>query len=344
MNNLADKIRGSSTIKEADIITKSKVYNTKDMIDTEIPGLNIALSGDIDGGLAPGVLVLAGPSKHFKSAFALIMAAAYQRKYPESVILFYDSEFGVPESYFKSWGVDMERVVHTPITDIEELKHDLMIQLKNITRGEKVIIIIDSIGNLASKKEIDDAIDGKSVADMTRAKAFKSFFRMITPRLTLKDIPMIAINHTYQEMGLYPKEIVSGGRGVTLAADNVWILGRQQEKDGKEISGYNFIINVEKSRYVKEKSKIPITVTYDAGIMKWSGLFNIALEGGYINKASVGYYTSINTGEDKFRESDLTNNEEFWKDILEKTNFKEYVKNKYMVDGRSISIDEEEEV
>jgi hypothetical protein len=41
-----------------------------------------------------------------------------------------------------------------------------------------------------------------------------------------------------------------------IQPDNIFILGHQQEKDGTEIVGYNFIINVEKSRYVKEKSKI----------------------------------------------------------------------------------------
>ncbi len=36
-----------------------------------------------------------------------------------------------------------------------------------------VIIVVDSVGNLASKKEVDDALEGKSVADMTRAKQMK---------------------------------------------------------------------------------------------------------------------------------------------------------------------------
>lgn len=211
MNKLMDKLKKTSTIKETAILMKSKIYNQKDMIQTYVPMINVALSGSVDGGLTPGVTVLAGPSKHFKSAFALIMAAAYQQKYSDGVILFYDSEFGTPTSYYETFGVDKERVIHTPITDAEQLKHDIMTQLKNIERGDKICIIVDSIGNLASKKEVEDAIEGNSVADMTRAKAFKSLFRMITPHLTLKDIPLIAINHTYKEIGKYPKDIVSGG-------------------------------------------------------------------------------------------------------------------------------------
>ena len=91
------------------------------------------------------------------------------------------------------------------------------------------MIVIDSIGNLASKKEVEDALDQKSVADMSRAKQIKSLFRMVTPHLTLKDIPTVVVNHTYKEIGMFPKDIVGGGTGSYYSADNIYILGRQQE-------------------------------------------------------------------------------------------------------------------
>ena len=150
-----------------------------------------------------------------------------------------------------------------------------MSQLNDLERTDQVMIIVDSVGNLASKKEVDDALDGKSVADMTRAKQMKSLFRMITPHLTLKDIPAVVVNHTYKEIGLFPKDIVSGGTGIYYSADNIFIIGRQQEKKGTDVVGYNFIINVEKSRYVREKSKIPIEVSWEGGISKWSGLLDM---------------------------------------------------------------------
>ena len=83
-------------------------------------------------------------------------------------------------------------------------------QLEGLDRNDKVVVMIDSVGNLASKKELEDAINEKSVADMSRAKALKGLFRMCTPYLNMKNIPLIAVNHTYMEMGLFPKAIVSG--------------------------------------------------------------------------------------------------------------------------------------
>lgn len=284
MSNLLSKLQKNSTIKDTAILQESKFFNAKDLIQTPVPMINVALSGRLDGGLAPGLTVFAGPSKHFKTAFALMLAKSYMDKYEDAVVLFYDSEFGSPQSYFDSFGIDTSRVLHTPITDIEQLKHDSMAQLANIERGDHVIVIVDSVGNLASKKEVEDALEGKSVADMTRAKQLKSLFRMVTPHLTIKDIPMIVVNHTYKEVGLFPKDVVSGGTGIYYSADNIYIIGRQQEKEGQELVGYNFIINVEKSRYVREKSRIPVEVSFEGGISKWSGLLDVAQAGGFVVK------------------------------------------------------------
>ena len=332
---IMDKLQKNSRIKETAQLDKSKLFSNKDMTKTPVPMINVALSGDPDGGLSSGLTVLAGPSKHFKTSFGLLMAAAYLDKYEDAVLLFYDSEFGSPQQYFKSFGIDTSRVLHSPITNVEELKFDLVNQLENIERTDKVIIMIDSVGNLASKKELEDAMNEKSVADMSRAKALKGLFRMTTPYLTMRDIPLLAVNHTYQEIGLFPKAVVSGGTGIYYSSDNIWIIGRQQEKKGTEIMGYNFVINVEKSRFVREKSKIPIAVTWEGGIESYSGLLDVALEGGYVAKPTIGWYSKVDktTGEieDKKVRVAETLKESFWKPIFANTDFKEYLKRKYEV-------------
>ena len=346
MSSLMEKLAKNSTIKATSNIMDSKVFGKKDMAPTPVPMVNVALSGRIDGGLVPGLLMLAGPSKHFKSAFALLMAAAYQKKYPDAVVLFYDSEFGTPQSYFESFGVDMDRVIHTPITDVEQLKFDIMQQLDGLDKKDNVCIVIDSIGNLASKKEVEDAMSGKSVADMSRAKQMKSLFRMVTPHLNLKDIPLVAVNHTYKEIGLYPKDIVSGGTGAYYSADAIWIIGRQQEKEGKDIAGYHFIINIEKSRHVREKSKIPVTVTFEGGISKWSGLMEVAESGGYIVKPKMGWYEAVDpkTGEvlcDKMmRAKEIVDNKEFWLMMFEKTDLATFIKEKYTMASKTLLDDD----
>lgn len=346
--SVLDKLKKSSRVKGADILADSKFFSEKDLTTTPVGMVNVALSGSIDGGLASGLTVLAGPSKHFKTSFALLMAGAYLKKHKDAALLFYDSEFGSPQAYFESFDIDTSRVLHCPVTNIEELKFDLVSQLKEITRKDKVIIIIDSVGNIASKKEVEDAMSGKSVADMSRAKQMKSLFRMVTPHLNLKDIPLVAVNHTYKEIGLYPKDIVSGGTGAYYSADAIWIIGRQQEKVDKEIKGYHFIINIEKSRHVREKAKIPVSVTFEGGISKWSGLMEVAEAGGYVVKPKVGWYEAVDpsTGEvlcDKMmRAKEIVDNKEFWLMMLEKTDLASFIKEKYTMATKSLLEDDSE--
>jgi len=346
---LKDRLIKNSTIDLTSTLLDSKIFTKKDMIPTPVPMINVALSGSVDGGITPGLTMLAGPSKHFKTGFALLMASSFLRKYKDGIVLFYDSEFGTPQSYFTTFNIPFDSVVHTPITDVEELKFDIMSQMKELTREDRVMIIIDSIGNLASKKEVDDALDGKSVADMSRAKQLKSLFRMITPHLSLKDIPMVVVNHTYKEIGLYPKDIVGGGTGSYYSSDAIWILGRQQEKDADGINGYHFVINIEKSRYVKEKSKIPITVSFNGGINRWSGLLDVALDGGYIVKPKAGWYATVDkeTGEVRqpsMRAGDIVDNKEFWTKMFQDTDFAEYIKNTYKMAMGSIMESEDEDI
>lgn len=329
---LMERLKKASTVKDSAVLGESKIFGKKDLITTPVPMMNVLFGGELDGGFAPGLTQFAGPSKHFKTSFVLLAAKAFLDKYPDDgIILFYDSEFGTPQSYFDSFGIPLEKVFHTPILDIEQLKFDIMQQLDQLNRGDKVFIVIDSIGNLASKKEVEDALAGKSAADMTRAKQLKSLGRMVTPHLTLKDIPMFAVNHIYMTQEMYAKAIVGGGTGLYYSADNIYIVGRQQDKDGTELNGYNFVINVEKSRFVKEKSKVLLNVTFDKGINRWSGLLDVALATGHVTKPKVGWYCRMDpkTGEidlnKSYREKD-TNTEAFWAPLLADPTFKEAVK------------------
>lgn len=468
--SLIEKIKKNSTIKQTATLESSEFFDTKVPVVTDVAAINIGLSGDIDGGLTSGLTTIAGPSKHFKTAFGLVMIKAFLESDPDAIVLFYDSEFGATPKYFESFKIDINRVIHVPIKNVEELKFDAVKQLDGFEKTDKVMVFVDSVGNLASKKEVDDALDGSAKADMTRAKQLKSFFRIVTPYLTMNDIPMVVINHTYDTQEMFSKKVVSGGcvventmiqtpeglkavqdfkegdtvytvdgnrkvthvwnpetlengtpecyeiqfedghkvtcsdkhkflvdgkwveaqnlsagtdvsvkhniryymkiksitkvgelpvydlsieevehyilengvvthnTGVYYSSDNIWIVGRQQEKEGKDIVGWNFIINIEKSRYVIEKSKIPVNVTYDNGISKHSGLLEIAMETGHVTKPKVGWYTRIladsETGEvkeDKNWRAKDTDCDEFWEPILNETDFKEHVRDMFQI-------------
>ena len=318
-SSLLDKMKNAGTSAHASILNQSIFLQDTDQTSTNIPMVNAALSGSVYGGLSSGFTLISGESKSFKTSFALVMASSYMKKHKDSVVLFYDSEFGSPNSYFKHFGVDTSKVIHIPMENIDSFSTDILQRIEEIDRKDKVMIIIDSIGNVASSKEVDDTLEGKTTVDMTRAKKLKALFRMLSTKLIMKDIPVIGITHVYKEMGLFPKNVVSGGTGAVYAANTVWIISRRKIKNtaSKDLEGHEFVINIEKSRFVKEKSKIPITVKYDeSGIEQFSGLLELAVEGGYITKGGAGYY-KLADGEEKYRKGDMLT-EEFWRPIFEK--------------------------
>lgn len=342
MSSLAERLMKKTSLSDASVMSKSTFFGAKETILTDVPVINLALSGYLDQGFSAGLTVLAGPSKHFKSALGLLMCAAYQKKYQDSIILFYDSEFGSSAEYFAAAGVDTERVIHIPIRNIEELKFDIMQKLEEIGKSDKVCIFIDSIGNLASKKEVEDALSEKSVADMTRAKQLKSLFRMVTPHLTISGIPMIAINHVYEEIGMFPKTIVGGGTGIMYSAQTVFIIGRRQVKNEGEsqIQGWEFVLNIEKSRCIREKSAIPFTVTYEGGIEKYSGLLEIARVAGFVVSEKKGWYTRPSIPSDRNWRRKETMSEDFWGPLLEDPAFNDAVHNMYKLGSPSKLTDE----
>lgn len=146
---------------------------------------------------------------------------------------------------------------------------------------------------------------------------------------------------------LYPKQIISGGTGLIYSATQAFIIGKSQEKDGTELAGWNFTLNVEKSRHVKEKSKLTFTVTFDGGVQKYSGLLPLALESGHIIKPKNGWYQRVDmeTGEvieKSYREKQLTT-KEFWQPILDCPKFKQYTKNKFQLSAAYNGFDEAED-
>lgn len=316
-------------------MSDSHVFKRKENIPTELPILNIAFSGDLDGGLVPGLTVIAGPSKSYKSLLTLYCLKAFQEKYPDGVAVFYDCEYGITEDYMRMVGVDPERIIYDEIENVEDLKHKLVKFLREeVSDKDKVFIMIDSVGNLASIKELDDATDGKTVTDMSRAKSLKSLFRMITPYLTKKGIPCVAINHIYMELGLYPKAIVSGGTGIMYSANQVFIMGKSQIKEGTEIVGYDFTINIEKSRFVREKSKLPFSVLNNEGIKKWSSMFELGAEAGFIDTVKSGWYQTVDpeTGEvseTNRRKKDIESDDEFFTKLIASDKFKQFVESKF---------------
>jgi len=324
--SLMDRILKNSSIPLACKLSESQILDEDKPIPTDYPMMNVALKGKLlDGGITPGIIQFCGVSKTFKSSFMLLLASAYLKANPGSLFLFFDNEFGTRKSYFELFDIDPNSVVHLPFQSIEELKFEMVKQLDMLTIDDKVIFGIDSLGLSSSLKELNDAENMKSALDLSRPKSLKSLFRIITPKICLKKIPTIVINHIYNDIStFYPSVVIGGGQGSVLASNSIFVTTKQKLKEGENHVGYKFLLKVNKSRDVKEGTVIPFSIKWDGSMSKYSGLDVIAVDLGIIDKAKEGkrnayQYQTISGNVLKVLEKDVDDAEEFWQTIFKET-------------------------
>lgn len=335
MSNLMSRMmKHAKKLDGAGVLESKRGKIGQALFTTDVPILNLALSGDLHGGMEAGATMLVGDSKTFKTCYCLKLAQCYMDKYDDAVMIFFDSEGGASFEYFDQYGIDASRVLHVPIKDVEDLKARAMTFIDDAELGDHIFFFVDSLGMLPSRKEVNDALDDKSVADMTRAKAFNSFWRMVTIPINQKQLPLVVINHYYETMEMYSKAIIKGGKNNELACNNIWIISKSKIKDGKELTGHIFKINIHKSRKIQEGRALPIEVMYDGGIQRYSGMLEIARAVGWVLMPTNGRY--FRKKYDEFDNGDKPKTwfkkdmgDDFWEPLLNDPEFCEAVNNSF---------------
>ena len=246
--------------------------------------LNAQLSGSIYGGIPNNrVTAIAGEQATGKTFYAIGIASTFLNDHPDGAVFYFDSEAAATPDLFKDRGLDPSRVWHFPIDTIEEFRTQMIRILDNLLKtNEKdrkpLLIILDSLGMLASQKELQDAMDDKQVRDMTKSQTIKSVFRIITSKLGKLKIPMIVTNHTYKTMNPYgdPTDM-GGGSGLKYAASTIMTLTKSKEKDSsKEVIGNIIKVKTYKSRLTKENTQIATRLFFDSrGLDEYYGLLEL---------------------------------------------------------------------
>ena len=296
-----------------DVISKSDFSKITEWIDTGNFHLNAVFSGDLFGGIPNNrTICLAGDSGTGKTFLLLNMVAQAQKM--GYYIIYYDTEGAVDVDNIKSFGVDPDQFDHQPVSDIAKFRTSITTVVKQLMEAKekgsklpKIMICLDSLGMLATTKEIDDAISGNTAADMTRAKSIRSLFRIITSDLTGLGIPFIFTNHTYASTGMFPTVNLSGGGGLIYSASVILALSKAQIKEGTVQTGIIVTVKTLKNRFGKP---IPIKfhIRWDKGMNPYIGMEE------YMNWETCGIQKGNIFSEkdyDKMSEADKNKAQEF---------------------------------
>lgn len=274
------------TISQKTSIVIESESKERGYIDTNIYILNALLSKSIlHGGISKNrFTIFAGEESVGKSYLCYNIAKSAQKEGYN--VIYIDTEFSIELAQLEEFGLDISPnrlmlIRSNKVEDIKIMLAQFLDQLKEqkmkgVDIG-KTILFLDSIGQLASLKEIEDAKEAKNKADMSRAKAIKSLFRIITADLGYLDIPLVATNHIYMSQDLFPVAIQSGGKGVDYSASTIVYLTKAKLKTGEEdeldlnASGIIVTALARKNRNAKPK-KIKFEINHTLGTNRFKGL------------------------------------------------------------------------
>jgi RecA/RadA recombinase len=265
-------------------------------IDTGSYALNAVLSGSIYGGVPNNkVTAFAGESSTGKTFFVLGIVKQFLDANPEGGVIYFDTEAAVTKQMMESRGVDTKRVVISEPDTIQKFRHTALqiiekYQAQSEAKRKPMIMVLDSLGQLSSTKEMEDTAEGKETKDMTKSAILKATFRVLNLKLAKIGVPLLVTNHVYDVVGAYiPTKEMSGGSGLKYTASTIIYLSKRKDKDGTAVVGNIVRCKLQKSRLTKENSQVEVKITYSTGLDRYFGLLEIAEKYGIIKKVSTRY-------------------------------------------------------
>ena len=300
----------------AGLMNEGGVGDIESFVDTGSYIFNALISGSIYKGIPSNkITALAGESGTGKTFFCLGVVQSYLRDNPDAGVVYFESEAAVTKQMIDERGIDGNRMILVPVTTVQEFRTQaiqiLDKYLEQKTEDRKpMMFVLDSLGMLATSKELADSAEGKDTRDMTRAQVVKAIFRILTLKLGKANVPLLVTNHTYDVVGAYiPTKEMGGGSGLKYAASTIIYLSKKKEKDGKDVIGNIIKAKAAKSRLTKENADVETRLYFDArGLDKYYGLLELGEKYGVFerkgNRVVVGnssvYPSAILKDPDKY--------------------------------------------
>jgi recombination protein RecA len=318
----------------ASFLDSNSLSTVNDWIDTGSYALNAIISGSLYGGVPMGRLTaFVGPESCGKTLMANKIMANAQKK--GMYVAYFDTEGALDEATAARLGCDPTKIKHVPSEITEHCRNEIVQFLETIVQNNlkgKVLVVIDSLGNLITAQEKKKIEEGSDTLDMgNRARQLKSMMRAITHAAAKANCPVIFTNHIYEDPSqLHPSAIKkqAGGSGPLYMSSVIVQMAKKTEraedsknKDAnsettlisKGINGVTLRALTTKNRFVTPFLEIEMYLNFRTGLNKFSGLLEMAEGYGVIERR--GHQFALN-GESLGFYKDWKENEEVWNKIL----------------------------
>lgn len=341
----------------AETLADSTLAKVTDYLSTGNYAINRVLTGDIYKGFPTGrISCIAGASQSGKSLLIANTVIEALKNDKVDIVYIFDSEGGVLVDYFKQHGVDMTKIMHIPVKSIEDCAVKMLDTYDTLCKAQeeyeddpdnndeiRALVVLDSIGALASDKLITDAVKkDQMVSDMgSSAKLRNNLMRGLMMRVPMSKATLLIVNHIYDDpsagmFGMSKIKNMAGGKGLEYSSHVIlqcekllvktsntdFMTGLEDDKsidEGNFYKGNRLRFFVVKSRIAKPAFQATVYLDFDKGYNKWDGLIEDAVRYGYIQEVRGGYIVP-SYSDKRITHKDLITTDEIWASFIEKFN------------------------
>jgi RecA/RadA recombinase len=290
------------------VLSESRSSFVKEWISTGSYALNKIISGDPRKGIPVGLITaLAGEESTGKSYLGANITREAQKD--GFVVIYIETENSPIGEMLTKVGADPENIIKPEnCFTIADVKNNLVKVLRETHKqfpSAKILVILDSLGNLVSDKQFYGDIDKDKIGNDQgmKAKELKAFAAILTTELGRCNGTMVVINHIYikpgQNPAMPPEHVFSGGSGFLYTSSVIVYMYKRAEKEEKEkkknADGEEEVVKkarktigvflrgtTKKNRIIPEGKTGEFHISFQNGMNKWFGLIDDAIQYGFI--------------------------------------------------------------
>lgn len=248
---------------------------------------SITLDSILGGGMARGrIIEMYGPEASGKTSIALTAIGNVQKA--GGTAAFIDLEHALDPKYARKLGVDVDNLaVAQP--GPAEVALDLMTEL--VESGVVDIVVLDSVGAMSPRKELEGSAEDNSMAAV--ARLMSQYLRTIIAKASKTQTTVIFINQLREKVGfvLGSPEITMGGKALKFfASQRIDIRRREKIAEGGDTIGHRVKLKIVKNKVAPPYGEGETVLTFGRGINRAAEIIETAPDWGVIDKPSSVRY------------------------------------------------------
>jgi recombination protein RecA len=268
------------------------VVTVPKFLPTGLPNIDDMLGGGIPAGRITE-LFSKGEGQGKSSLAARLMAEMQARG---GTVMLMDTEHGFTEERLRTFGVDPDKIVWVEPNHIESacktISKTLRYLKKNPEKGDKVLIVWDSVTATPAKQEYE--ADYGEIQVASAARAWSVNLKKLKDEIAKSEAYVIMINQTRTNIGVMfgEKQTSTGGMAIRYYAGCRLVLYRGKGawlKAGTERKGFLVTMEMEKSRLNAPFQKALVPLVFETGWDRWKSLFDLLLKLGIITQHGAYY-------------------------------------------------------